>query len=127
MKHEFTKYGTRSQVIQLMLTGVPVGDACDQVGITREAYYRWLKDPDFHNEIEWHRSEMRNAFKCKLESTMGKVFETLAQDLDDPDWKCRHSASRLLIEALAAQKLTDIESKLAQLESDSGIQTININ
>lgn len=89
------------QVIELLMAGQTVSEACKRVGLDRSTYYLWAKsDPVFVSEMSRARAELRHSFRIRLakmtDQAIGVVEELLA-NAEDP--KIRMQAALSILKA----------------------------
>lgn len=111
---------TQSQelVINSLLTGSKVVDACRDGKVTRQAYYLWLKDDQyFQDELERRRNEVVESSMERLRGLMDKSVSKLAELVDNENPEvARKSAGQILEYSLKWSENKDIEGQLESLE-----------
>lgn len=95
-----------------------VESACKECDISRETFYRWLKEPLFKSELERLRSEIVNeAINCLKISTT-KAATTLTNLLDREDCPAvqRAASNDILGHVMRFMELKEIEERLIKIE-----------
>jgi hypothetical protein len=77
--HPATKQ-KRTQALELILAGHHDVDIATALGVHRKTIYRWREDPEFAEELEERRTEMRDAVYARL-MAMGDDAMTALGDM----------------------------------------------
>jgi hypothetical protein len=94
-----------------------VSKAAAQVGISRQALHRWIKEPEFAQELHQASSNIVLEASRRLAFLMMQAVDELEKMLnsDVPRDKIR-AAELILSHALRLRELTDIEERITALE-----------
>lgn len=113
-------------MIALVLAGNPLKDACEEVNISVQAWYEWLKnDEDFKDRLEEAR---RRSFLFSCDRLIGLksvAIEKSKEILESPDspTAVKVSLIRVIFEASSkAIDYIDINNRLSTLETYLGAQ-----
>lgn len=66
------------QVLPTFAAAISIDGACKEVGIGRDTFYRWLKNPVFKSELELMRKELVEEAIGQLKALGSKAVLTLA-------------------------------------------------
>jgi hypothetical protein len=96
-----------------------VESACEGAGISRETYYKWLKNPVFKSELDRLRNEIVNDAVNQLKATTVKAATTLSLllDRDDNPSVQRASANDILNHVGRFKELQELQERIEKLES----------
>jgi transposase-like protein len=78
-----------------LLSTPSVAAAARASGLSRETLHRWLRDPDFRAELDWHRDEAFRIGLCRVVSAAERAVETLTELL-------RYGSPRVQLKAAKA-------------------------
>ena len=107
----------QQMVIAHILSSKSIEEACDKAGISRTAYYSWLKDDAFKQELKRQRDELIEYAMGKLKLSVTKAVDELVGLMNSKREDIRRGACRDIIEyALKAIELEDIGQRLEKVE-----------
>lgn len=94
-----------------------ITELCEQAGITRPCYYKWMGDEDFVEALEAERRRVSEEAFAMLESNLTKAVKVLAELLDTADTRLRRLTALDVIKFHFEHKcLESIEQRLEALE-----------
>jgi thiazole synthase ThiGH ThiG subunit len=93
--------------------------ACETADISRETYYKWLKNPVFKLELDRLRNEIVNDAVNQLKATTVKAAITLSLLLerDDNPSVQRAAANDILNHVGRFKELQELQERIEKLES----------
>ena len=93
-------------------------EACKQVGISRNCFYEWLKQPAFKAELNRMRDEMVSDAVAQLKMNSTKAAMTLSDLMDRTESPAvqRAAANDVLNHVMKFKEILEIETRLAALE-----------
>jgi thiazole synthase ThiGH ThiG subunit len=93
--------------------------ACGAADISRETYYKWLKNPVFKLELDRLRNQIVNDAVNQLKATTVKAAATLSLllDRDDNPSVQRAAANDILNHVGRFKELQDLQERIEKLES----------
>lgn len=93
--------------------------ACKSTGVTRAAYYKWLKyDPDFAAELEEARNSVLTEAMGKLRQSVNQATDGLIELLNSNNEEIRRKSANDIIGLVLKWKEQDeIENRLVEIES----------
>ncbi len=95
-----------------------VDSACKEAGISRETYYKWLKNPVFKSELNRVRNEIVNCSINQLKSYTIKAVTTLSLLLERNDMpSVQRAAAHDILSFVARFKELELEDRIEKLES----------
>ena len=96
-----------------------VDEACKEAGISRNAYYEWLKEPAFKDELNRLRNEVVEDAIGQLKTNTTKAANTLVSLLDREDHPAvqRAAANDILGHVMKFIELKEMEERLINLEN----------
>lgn len=66
----------QERLVELLLAGKMVTEACETIGITRQSFYGWRKNPNFLNYFEQRRREVASSRTPRVDIQLfAKVLE----------------------------------------------------
>ena len=105
------------KAITLLLTRSTREEVIKEVKISSETLYRWMRDPDFREELARQQNEVINEAISLLKANMTKAANTLVSLLDEKGGELRRRAANDLIgHVLKARELEELEERLEQVE-----------
>jgi hypothetical protein len=109
----------KDQAIISLLTAPNIEEAAKALGIGQTTLYRWLRLPEFQDELKEARRQAVNLAIGKLQQSTSKAVQVL-QDVaenEEAPASARVSAAKTIIEmSLKAVELDDIIERLKRLE-----------
>lgn len=63
--------------IPIILQGTSIADGCRKAGVSREAFYCWLRIPDFKSEFTRQRGAVIDEALHSLKASLGDAVDTL--------------------------------------------------
>ncbi len=123
-----TKYD-KNELSQKQLLALPifasepcVDKACEQVGISRNCFYEWMKEPTFTIELKKLRFEIRSEYIEALKTASKAASNTLIQLLgDDQPPSIRRAAANDILNHLSKIKEEErIKAENAAFSFDDG-------
>lgn len=99
-------------------TNSSVEASCKAANVSKETYYRWLKEPLFKSELDKLRNEIVNDAVNQLKMNTTKAALTLATLLEREDCPGvqRAAANDILDHVMKFMELKEIEERLITLE-----------
>lgn len=97
-------------------------EAIDAVGVTKNAAYKWLRDPDFIAELRQARRDVLFHATGTLTATTDEAVKTLATIMKDKTQPAtsRVQAARIILDtAFNALQADDLQARIEQLEHDT--------
>lgn len=96
--------------------------SCKEVDISRETYYKWLKNPVFKAELDRLRNEIVNDAINQLKATTVKAATTISLllDRDDSPAVQRAAANDVLNHVGRFKELQELQERIEKLESLRG-------
>ncbi len=93
--------------------------SCEAADISRETYYKWLKNPVFKSELDRLRNEVVNDAVNQLKATTVKAATTLSLllDRDDNPSVQRAAANDILNHVGRFKELQELQERIEKLES----------
>ena len=119
-------YENQDQLTSRQITTLPyfaasasVEAACEAADISRETYYKWLKNPVFKSELDRLRNEIVNDAVNQLKVTTVKAATTLSLllDRDDNPSVQRAAANDILNHVGRFKELQELQERIEKLES----------
>lgn len=110
---------TRKQALVMVhiLNSSSIEEACQKAGISRGAYYLWLKDDNFKAELKRQRKELINEgidrLKCAVNKAVDRLIELVGSSKEEVS---RLAANSIIIHALKSIELEEVEERLAKIE-----------
>lgn len=119
-KSQVDKYDRlKDKAIIALLTAPNIEEAAKCIGIGQTTLYRWLKLPEFQEELKEARRQAVSLAVGKLQqstATAVNVLQSVAENEESPA-SARVSAAKTILEmALKAVELEDIVARIEQLE-----------
>lgn len=109
------------RMIEALLSGLTIADACKTIGIDRKTYYRWLSEsPAFREALRQTESELLTSAMRALLNLQSEAVGVLAGMLTDKRLppNVRLAAARTVLDAaLKTREAADFEARLAVLET----------
>lgn len=100
-----------------LLSQPTVSGAAKQVGVSREAVYRWLKDPDFQAALTLAESEHLQAVQRGLLAASERALLVLGNLLVSESESIRlRAALGILEQAIRLREFADFDARLTALE-----------
>lgn len=121
-----TKSNENPQLTPKQITALPcfaanatIDAACKEAGISKNAYYKWLKNPAFKSELDRLRNEMVNDAVNQLKAATVKAATTLSSllDRDDNPSVQRAAANDILNHVGKFKELQELQERIEKLES----------
>lgn len=96
-----------------------VEGACKKANISKETFYKWIKNPLFKTELERLRNSIVDDAISQLKTNTTKATETLVCLLERDDCPAiqRAAANDILNHVLKFMELKEIEDRLKTLEA----------
>ena len=115
----------QDQLTHRQITALPyfaanasVEASCEEADISRETYYKWLKNPVFKSELDRLRNEIVNDAVNQLKATTVKAAKTLSSllDRDDNPSVQRAAANDILNHVGRFKELQELQERIEKLE-----------
>jgi hypothetical protein len=92
--------------------------ACNLVGISRNCFYEWLKQPQFKEELQKLRCELVEGATLELKINSKKAVSTLVKLLDNDQHPAvqRSAANDILNQVVKFKELMELEQRISTLE-----------
>jgi len=105
------------KAIPFLVNSPTVEEGCKRAKISREAYYQWLSDPLFKDELKRQRDQVIDEALNVMKANMTKAVNTLVKLLKTKNEFLRRSvANDILGHVLKAKELEDLEGRVAAME-----------
>jgi len=107
-------------LIVLLCSGIHIVTAAKNIGIAEKTAHRWLKLPHFQ---QVYRAAQQSLFNEALQGLQGKIrkaIDTLDRNMDSEDAPAStqvRAAQIVLEQSIAIYKLSELEDKMAALET----------
>jgi predicted DNA-binding protein YlxM (UPF0122 family) len=99
------------KMIQMILDGVPKTVIAQQIGVSRQAIYDWLKDPEVQRIIKEEQEDIIEAGKNKMIRKLEKYVDKLDElAIKSGDARTQNSALQYLVDRIMGKAPTRIES-----------------
>lgn len=100
-------------------TNTSIESSCEAADISRETYYKWLKNPLFKSELDRLRNEIVSDAVNQLKATTTKAAMTLSLLLerDDNPSVQRAAANDILNHVGKFKELEELQERIEKLES----------
>ncbi len=111
--------GRQIKAIPIILQTDSYTEAARQIGVRREAIYRWLKDEQFKEELHVARREMVKDSFLRIQRSANDAIATLVEvcrDKEAPPSARVSAAGTILNYVVRSFELEDVESRLETLE-----------
>lgn len=108
------------RLIELLLQGLTISEACKQAKVGRRTYYRWREQDHFRRALTEAENETISGSMRSLLSMMRRATEALEQLLSDPTLRPAdrlRTAQTILDGVLRLRNAIDVEVRLAELEA----------
>ncbi len=107
------------RLIEALLAGQSITQACQTAGVGRRTYYRWMKQVHFADALQEAESELLTVSMRRLLSMQGAAVDGLQDLLNDkhlrPSDRLR-AVQMVLDGVLRLRSAVELESRLAELE-----------
>jgi hypothetical protein len=122
--HNMTKTDTNSlsskqlKALPTLASVVNCNEACKQIGISRDCFYEWMKQPLFKAQLNKLRNDLVQDAVMQLKVNAIKAADTLIKltDREDSPSVQRASANDILNHVVKFQELQELEDRVAILE-----------
>lgn len=107
------------RLIEALLTGKTISQACQVAGVGRRTYYRWVKQPHFTEALQQAEADLLTASMRRLLSMQGAAVDGLQDLLNDPALRPsdRLRAVQMVLDGvLRLRNAVELEARLAELE-----------
>jgi len=97
------------QAIELLASGVAIGECADQVGVSSRSIFNWLDDDEFKRLLKARESEIIERLNTRLIMASEKALTVLLDGLESRDERIRiRSASIINSSFLKAIEVHDL-------------------
>ena len=86
------------------------------VGIKRQTFYKWLKDPAFRDELRRRLDDLTEAAVGQLKSAAGEAVQALRGLLESESESVRLRAALGILDQIHRAKELDIVARLEEIE-----------
>ncbi len=109
------------KALPILASEVNCNEACRQVGISRDCFYEWMKQPLFKTELNKMRNELVQDAVIQLKVNAIKATSTLVKltDRDDNPGVQRAAANDILNHVVKFQELQELEDRITVLEEQT--------
>ncbi|MCA1953556.1 MAG: helix-turn-helix domain-containing protein [Anaerolinea sp.] len=107
------------RLIEALLTGKTISQACQVAGVGRRTYYRWVKQPHFTEALQQAEADLLTASMRRLLSMQGAAVDALQDLLTNPRLlpaERLRVVQAVLDNALRLRNATTVEQRLVELE-----------
>ncbi len=107
------------RLIEALLTGKTISQACQVAGVGRRTYYRWLKQAHFTEALQQAEADLLTASMRRLLSMQGGAVDGLQALLNDPALRPsdRLRAVQMVLDSvLRLRNAVELEARLMELE-----------
>lgn len=107
------------RLIEALLMGKPISQACQVAGVGRRTYYRWMKQPHFTEALRQAENDLLTASMRRLLSMQAGAVDGLQDLLNDPALRPsdRLRAVQMVLDGvLRLRNAVELEARLAELE-----------
>lgn len=107
------------RLIEALLTGKTISQACQVAGVGRRTYYRWVKQPHFTEALQQAEADLLTASMRRLLSMQGAAVNGLQDLLNDPALRPsdRLRAVQMVLDGvLRLRNAVELEARLTELE-----------
>lgn len=106
------------RLIEALLAGQTVSQACQMAGVGRRTYYRWMKQSHFAAALQDAETELLTVAMRRLFSMQGAAADALADLVSDRRLPgARLQAARTILDSvLRLRNAVELEQRLAELE-----------
>lgn len=110
------------QALPVFASQPSVEKACEQVGISRNCFYEWMKEPIFKSELKKQRSEIGSEYIESLKTASKDATNTLIQLMgeDQPPAVRRAAANDILNHLSKIKEEERIKAENAAFSFDDG-------
>jgi phage terminase small subunit len=113
--------GKEARLVLALAAGANATVAARKAGCSRRTVFRRLKDPEFVRAVGRARGQILSRATSRLARTSTQAVDTLQKLLDDGSAAVRRMAAKSLLDSLARlSDLTEIEERIAELETALG-------
>jgi HEAT repeat protein len=113
---------SRLLAIELLAKGASHGEAARGAGVDKRTIQRWLKEPEFRDDIETFRAGMLSSSAGQLCQASNDAVQTLQKLLKDESASIKLGAARAILDSvIRIRELCVIEGRLTELESEMAI------
>lgn len=93
-------------------------EVCEDTGISRPTLWRWMKEPEFKDELKKAQDELFTAALGQLKSNLERAVQKVAALMDSTRADVALRAAQSLIEYnLRIRQIESLEQKIAELEA----------
>jgi len=111
----------RRAVLALMECG-SVARAAEQVGVSRQALHRWIKEPEFAQALREASGARFVEASRRLDALLMQAIDELEKLLhSESEQQRRLTADSVISHAIRIRELTEIESRITALEKINGV------
>ena len=90
---------------------------CDKAKINKATLYKWLKQPEFKDELDRQRNEIVEAAFSLISQNIEKAVSTLVGLLDTKDERVKRlTANDIINHFLKHKELKDLEERIERIE-----------
>lgn len=109
----------QKQALPIFACAHDITAACERVGISRDCYYEWKRQPEFKSALEEIRDELFQEAISSLKSAADKATSTLislAVDTTTPPATRKAAASDILSLLIRWKETQEIEKRICIIE-----------
>ena len=108
----------QAQALPVFASNSNIEEACGLVGISRNCFYDWMKQPHFKNELQKLRGELVEGAVSELKINARKAVSTLVKlmERDDSPSVQRSAANDILNHTMKFQEIMEMEQRISALE-----------
>jgi len=89
------------QAIELLSSGMAIGECADQVGVSARSIYNWLEDDAFYKLLRRRESEKIKRLNAKYIMASEKALRVLLEGLESRDERLRIRSASIIKSSMA--------------------------
>lgn len=115
MLDNFSK--NKEAVLEALLISCSIKEAAIQANLTEQTIYRYLKDPDFSEQLASRRRQLANIALAGIQGRIESAVSRLDKLLNAESESVQLQAARTIMEySIKIAEVQDLESRIAALE-----------
>lgn len=123
MAHSNRLSAKQTNAIPKILASQTHEAGCQEAGISKACFYRWMQDEVFRAEFERQQERLVEAAMTLLVQNVGKAVSVMVELLDHSDARLRRLSAKDVIDYYVRRKeLADFEQRLRAIEERLNVQ-----